>query len=68
MPEIKHNDLAIDRPEYIIKQMKDNTKEWKNYTQFLEQIHYYRQSPPSCFIIICNIILLILIILILLKI
>ena len=55
MPEIKHNNMAIDMAENIIKQMKDDTKEWKKYVKFLEHIHYYRQRPTSLFLIICSI-------------
>ena len=64
IPEIENSDMSIDRPEYINKQMKNDTKEWKKYAKFLEHIHYYRQRPTSIFLIICSIILLILIILI----
>ena len=59
MPEIKYN---VPFPENPIKQMKDNTKDFKEYLNSLEQSHYYRLTLPSYFIIICAIILIILII------
>ena len=52
----------MNKPENFDKQMRENTKEFKNYFNILKQSHYHRQCPPSIFIIFFVIFIVVLII------
>ena len=57
--------FKMNKPENLDKQMRENTKEFKNYFNILKQSQYHRQCPPSIFIIFfVNFIVVLIIILI----
>ena len=61
--------IPVNKQENPVKQMKENTKEFREYFNVLENIHYHREDCSySCFsVIYIPIISIIFIILILLN-